>query len=82
MWDAMSGAGVRDCWHFAATLAYESRNREMIFRRNLEGTKHVLELAQRLGAKRFIYVSTAFVAGKRSGDIPETLQRDRRWRLQ
>lgn len=70
---SLAESGVCDFWHFAATLAYESRNREMILRRNLEGTKHVLELARRLGAKRFVYISTAFVAGKRSGLIPEQL---------
>ena len=70
---SLADAGIGDFWHFAATLAYEARNREMILRRNVEGTRRVLLLAHRVGARRFIYVSTAFVAGKRTGAIPEQL---------
>ncbi len=71
---SLADAGIGDFWHFAATLAYEARaTARMILRRNVEGTQRVLLLAHRVGARRFIYVSTAFVAGKRTGAIPEEL---------
>jgi len=37
---------------------------------NVYGTKHLIALVQQLGAK-LVHVSTAYVAGKRSGRIPE-----------
>lgn len=66
-------AGERVFWHAAASLRYEDRHREQIFRDNVDGTKRVLELARAIGVKRFCYVSTAYVVGKRTGIMHETL---------
>lgn len=60
-------------WHCAASLRYENRYAREIVATNVEGTRHALSLAARLGVERFNYVSTAYVAGKASGVIRETL---------
>ena len=41
---------------------------------NTEGTRRMIALAQELNARCFVYVSTAFVAGRRSGSIAADLQ--------
>ena len=38
---------------------------------NTTGTAHALELAQDLGARRFVHVSTAYVAGRAVGTVAE-----------
>jgi nucleoside-diphosphate-sugar epimerase len=71
------GLGVREVgpieevWHAAASLRYEDRYRVEIRRTNVDGTVHALELASRVGARCFNYVSTAYVAGTRTGEIVE-----------
>lgn len=61
-------------WHCAASLQYEDRYQSEIYATNLEGTRHAVELARQLGISgSFNYVSTAYVAGRRSGPIPEQL---------
>ena len=66
-------AGDRIFWHAAASLRYEDKHREQIFRDNVDGTRRVLALARAAECKRFNYVSTAYVVGKQTGFIPETL---------
>lgn len=56
-------------WHCAASLQYEDRNREAIWSTNVDGTAHVLELADALGGPALIYISTAYVAGNRRGTV-------------
>lgn len=58
-------------WHLAA--AYDlSVSREMGMRVNVEGTRHVLELAARCSdLERFHYVSTCYVSGRYSGVFAE-----------
>ncbi|MGK5641952.1 SDR family oxidoreductase [Streptomyces sp. URMC 126] len=68
--DAAALPEVEQVWHVAASLAYEEHRREEILRDNLGGTQHVLELARALKAPTFNYVSTAYVAGDRTGFIP------------
>jgi len=60
-------------WHFAASLRYEDKHRQEIFASNLEGTKHALELARKSGCEMFVYVSTAYTAGRKCGVIEEQL---------
>lgn len=66
-------AGVDVFWHFASDLRYEDRNREETRRINVDGALYALTLAAAIGVKRFVYVSTAFVCGRQSGLIEETL---------
>jgi nucleoside-diphosphate-sugar epimerase len=58
-------------WHVAASLRYENRYVDEINRVNVDGTRHALELASRLGTRHFNHVSTAYVAGGASGHLLE-----------
>ena len=40
---------------------------------NVEGTRAMLDLARNAGARRFVHVSTAYVAGTRPGDFGEDM---------
>jgi nucleoside-diphosphate-sugar epimerase len=62
---------VTQVWHCAASLRYEDRYAEEIRAINVEGTRRVLELAEELDAETFNHVSTAYVAGRRTGIIRE-----------
>ena len=64
---------VEQFWHCAASLNYENRHRAEIESTNIEGTRNALALAERLHARTFNYVSTAYVAGKNLGLIREEL---------
>lgn len=73
-------AGVRQFWHCAASLKFEDRHRQEIFEQNVGGTGNMLELFQRTcqddarggqASPEFVYISTAYSAGKVQGDIPE-----------
>jgi long-chain acyl-CoA synthetase len=60
--------------HAAADLRLNGSHEEM-GRTNVEGTAHLLELGLAAhadhGLERFAYISTAYVAGRRSGEIDE-----------
>jgi nucleoside-diphosphate-sugar epimerase len=58
-------------WHSAASLYFEDRYAKEIFAVNVGGTAHALDLAARLGVSQFNYISTAYVAGARRGEIAE-----------
>lgn len=64
---------VDQMWHAAASLRYEDRYREQIHATNVEGTRNMLALAERLEVGVFNYVSTAYVAGRAVGTIRERL---------
>ncbi|MEM8733130.1 MAG: SDR family oxidoreductase [Planctomycetota bacterium] len=59
--------------HNAAVLEFNGsdRSREP-WRTNYGGTKAILEFAEQIGVRKFDYVSTAYVCGKRPGPILET----------
>ncbi|HEX6587993.1 MAG TPA: SDR family oxidoreductase [Longimicrobiales bacterium] len=62
---------VRLVVHAAADTVF-SRPLDVARRVNRDGTRHVVELASELhGLERLVYVSTAFSAGRRTGDIAE-----------
>lgn len=58
-------------WHCAASLQYLDRHKQAIDATNVEGTRHALALAKVLRARRFNQVSTAYVAGTRTGVLFE-----------
>jgi nucleoside-diphosphate-sugar epimerase len=66
---------VNEVWHSAASLRYEDSLEETIFESNVEGTRRVLALSRAAGAEKFNYISTAYVAGSRTGVILEELSR-------
>lgn len=67
---------VDEVWHCAASLQFTDREREEIEATNVIGMNNVLELARRLQTSGFSYMSTAYVAGKRSGEIREEIFTD------
>jgi long-chain acyl-CoA synthetase len=60
--------------HSAATVWFD-HSREEMERTNVLGTKNVIDLARKINSKggleRFSHVSTAYVAGKRMGEVLE-----------
>ncbi len=62
---------LRDVWHCAASLEFEDDRSAEIFESNLDGTSNIVQLARERNAGRFFHVSTAYVAGRRYGWIPE-----------
>jgi len=69
-------AGITEVWHSAASLRFKPEQRDKIIEQNVEGTRRMLRLATEAGASAFNYVSTAYVAGTRSGLVPEEPARD------
>jgi nucleoside-diphosphate-sugar epimerase len=69
-------AGITEVWHSAASLRFKPEQRDKIIEQNVEGTRRMLQLATEIGASAFNYVSTAYVAGTRSGLVPEEPARD------
>jgi len=76
---ALEGCGIADTslgnvthvWHCAASLCYEDRYAREIRAVNVDGTRHVLRLAETMGAETFNHISTAYVAGRSTGIIHE-----------
>src|SRR5262245_41496639 len=52
-----------EVWHCAASLSFEQEDREQIFRMNVDGTRHVLDLVKQTSSRRLQHVSTAYIAG-------------------
>jgi nucleoside-diphosphate-sugar epimerase len=67
---------IAEVWHSAASLRFKQGQRPKILEQNVEGTRRMLELATAVGASAFNYVSTAYVAGRRSGLVLEEPARD------
>lgn len=59
--------------HAAASLKYADRDVEEIRQINVAGTANIVSLAKDRGAGRLCYVSTAYVAGTRTGPVGEEL---------
>lgn len=70
---ALSLQEIDQFWHFASCLNWEDEKAETIYKSNIEGVREALALASRLNVKRFIYMSTAYTAGKRAGIISEEM---------
>jgi nucleoside-diphosphate-sugar epimerase len=62
---------ISHVWHLAASLKYRKRDAEEIHATNVGGTRALLAVARQLGVRRFVYVSTAYVAGANSGTAYE-----------
>ncbi|MGR3765876.1 SDR family oxidoreductase [Rossellomorea sp. NS-SX7] len=50
-------------YHLAALVKFDLDLRDELFAANYDGTKHILELATLIQAKKFYYVSTAYTVG-------------------
>jgi len=64
-------AGINEFWHFATKS--NCADAETMRKQNLHGTRCALELARIIGAKRFVFFSTAFTVGRQLGPVPEQL---------
>ena len=60
-------SSIEEIWHCAASLSFQEEDRDQIFRMNVDGTVHVLDLVKMLPTHRLHHVSTAYIAGNRSG---------------
>ena len=63
--------GVDTFFHCAADVNFGKDPEGKTLKTNLEGTRKMLALAAKLKVKSFHYVSTAYVAGKHRGIVPE-----------
>jgi thioester reductase-like protein len=65
-------ASTGEIWHSAASLSFQQEDRAEIFRMNVDGTRHILELVKQIPGARLHHVSTAYIAGNRSDLALET----------
>ncbi len=69
---AAVAAETSEVWHLAAVYDL-SVPRDLGVRINVEGTRHVLDFAERAaGLRRFQYVSTCYVSGRYAGPFTES----------
>jgi nucleoside-diphosphate-sugar epimerase len=73
--DPVSSAGALDgideIVHCASSTAFAERKRAEVEAANIDGLRNILDLAVRSGCGFFHHVSTAYVAGRRTGPCPE-----------
>jgi thioester reductase-like protein len=60
-----------EMWHTAASLRYEDKHKAEIMATNVDGTEHMVETVVGLGIPVLNHISTAYVAGLRTGDVHE-----------
>jgi nucleoside-diphosphate-sugar epimerase len=64
-------SSIEEIWHCAASLSFQEEDRAKIFRMNVDGTLHVLDLVKMLPTRRLHHISTGYVAGNRCGIVLE-----------
>ena len=62
---------IDEVWHCAAALSFDEMNAEETKAINIEGTKNVFAFACKIGARKFHFISTAYVCGDRKGTVFE-----------
>jgi nucleoside-diphosphate-sugar epimerase len=70
-WAAAGADSVDEVVHCASSTAFAERKRAEIEAANIGGLRNVLDFAVRSGCAFFHHVSTAYVAGRRTGPCPE-----------
>jgi nucleoside-diphosphate-sugar epimerase len=65
--------GVDEIIHCASNTSFAERKRAEVEAVNVGGLGRVLDLAEQTGCRRFHLISTAYVAGVRTGSCPEAL---------
>jgi len=65
-------SSTTEVWHCAASLSFQEEDRDEIFRMNVDGTRHVLDLVRQTPGRRLHHVSTAYIAGNRNDVALET----------
>jgi nucleoside-diphosphate-sugar epimerase len=73
-------APIDEVWHSAAIFNFKERERPLVKATNIEGTRHLLDLACQINPgtpPRFIYISTAYCLGSEfNAAVPETIPRE------
>ncbi len=70
---------IDEVWHCATTFKFLEKDREEIIAHNIVGTTNMLELTLNINNKRpprFVYVSTAYVCGKKRGMVFEKINEE------
>jgi nucleoside-diphosphate-sugar epimerase len=63
---------IHELWHIAANVQFGDSAKEEIIQVNLEGGKNVVQFAKQNGIEIVNYISTAYVAGQKTGPVNET----------
>ncbi|WP_144394864.1 alpha/beta fold hydrolase [Pleionea sediminis] len=72
-YNQLSQTKIKEVWHCAASLSFRWEDKEKIDAVNIHGVNRLLSLSKSLNISRFVYVSTAYTAGKKHGLIKEEL---------
>jgi thioester reductase-like protein len=70
--DVYRGLNVDTIWHIAGRVDFLKARRAEVTLANVQGTEQVIQFAASRAVPCLNLISTAFVAGERSGEIPET----------
>ncbi len=62
-------------FHFASSLDFEERNRDVIYVHNINGLRHAVDVVSALRCGVFFYISTAYTVGVHEGHVAEQLHR-------
>ena len=69
LYDDLSDCNLDAIFHIAGVNKMCSKNPDGMFKANIEGTKAMLRLANRLKIKKFIYTSSAVTLGEKLGTL-------------
>ena len=72
--------GIDETWHCAASLSFTQEDRDEIFRMNVGGTRHLLDVVAQTRGRRLQHVSTAYVAGDRDTALESEVDVGQRFR--
>ena len=66
-------SGEIEYYHFAASLKYDFKSKDEIFRTNIDGVKNSLSIYKKYTSEnsRFFFISTAYSCGKYNGEYKE-----------
>ena len=76
-YDHLSDKNIDAIFHIAGVNKMCSKNPDGMFKANIEGTKQMLELGNRLKIKKFIYTSSAVTLGEELGSVGNELSNHR-----
>jgi nucleoside-diphosphate-sugar epimerase len=68
---ALLAGRCQEVWHCASETTFAEKRRSLLETVNVEGTRNLLDFAQRSSAGMVNYVSTAYAAGRVVGSCPE-----------
>ena len=77
IYDELSDCNIDAIFHIAGVNKMCSKNPQGMFKANIEGTKEMLQLGNKLKIKKFIYTSSAVTLGEELGTIGNELSSHR-----